>query len=174
MGFSPKESKNLGPWASHQKRRTASISVSEDSHFLQFLLPSPSMTSHLLYLSSSPFISTSATLLCSRPPRYVIPPPPLLSNSPPNKPNRPLKVTGRRCTLLVSCSASRSSGDGRAAPKWMSWIPLGVGFSPEKIFRLISGATSGPICQFIDAPRTFLHSLDPRVKLVKIKCFFCD
>ncbi|XP_078178839.1 cobalt ion transmembrane transporter [Carex rostrata] len=124
------------------------------------------MTSHLLYLSSSPFISTSATLLCSRPPRHLIPSPSLLSNSSPNKPTRPLKVTGRRCTLLVSCSASRSSGDGREAPKWMSWIPLGVGFSPEKIFRLISGATSGPICQFIDAPRTFLHSLDPRVKLV--------
>ncbi|KAJ4772680.1 Energy-coupling factor transporter transmembrane protein EcfT [Rhynchospora pubera] len=125
------------------------------------------MTNHLLNLSSSPFLS--ATLFNSRPPLHLssLPLPlPLLSISSLNKPTRLLKPAGRSSTLLISCSAASSSGDGRSPPKWTSWVPLGGGFSPEKILRLISGATSSPICQFIDAPRTFLHSLDPRVKLV--------
>lgn len=155
----------VGPWASLPKRRIASSSVDSEVARILSKPPSPSMTSHLLCLSSSPFLS--APPLFSRLPLHLSPPCPFLSVSSPNKPTRPLKGTGRSSALLISCSASRTSGDGRAAPKWTSWIPLGGGFSPEKILRLISGATSGPICQFIDAPRTFLHSLDPRVKLVK-------
>lgn len=38
----------------------------------------------------------------------------------------------------------------------------------ENVLRLIAGATTSPIAQFIPAPVTFLHSLDPRVKLVII------
>ncbi|MQL72439.1 hypothetical protein Taro_004740, partial [Colocasia esculenta] len=32
--------------------------------------------------------------------------------------------------------------------------------------RVISSATSSPICQFIESPATGLHSMDPRIKLV--------
>jgi hypothetical protein len=42
------------------------------------------------------------------------------------------------------------------------------GVGPEQVLRLISGAAATPICQFVDSPRTFLHSVDPRVKLVTI------
>ncbi|KAJ3676327.1 hypothetical protein LUZ60_003739 [Juncus effusus] len=80
-------------------------------------------------------------------------------------PIKPFKFTKRNNRLLlISCSASDNGSKG--APQWASWIPFTGGFSPEKILRLVSGATSSPICQFIDTPRTFLHSLDPRVKLV--------
>nr|GEX38431.1 protein ABCI12, chloroplastic [Tanacetum cinerariifolium]GEX38436.1 protein ABCI12, chloroplastic [Tanacetum cinerariifolium] len=43
-------------------------------------------------------------------------------------------------------------------------IPKNV-ISAEKILRSIAGATSGPICQFIAKPETFLHQVDPRIKL---------
>jgi hypothetical protein len=42
----------------------------------------------------------------------------------------------------------------------------GAGAGPEKVLRLISGAAATPVCQFVDSPRTFLHAVDPRVKLV--------
>ncbi|XP_072983281.1 protein ABCI12, chloroplastic [Typha latifolia] len=67
--------------------------------------------------------------------------------------------------FVTSSSSSAESSDGKGVPKWASWIPRG-GVAPERILRLISGATSSPICQFIESPRTFLHSVDPRVKLV--------
>ncbi|KAF8765689.1 hypothetical protein HU200_008189 [Digitaria exilis] len=86
-----------------------------------------------------------------------------------------------RLALLV-CSASSpapaapsSSGGANAgasaAAKWAEWIPRaaaagGAGAGPEKVLRLISGAAATPVCQFVDKPRTFLHSVDPRVKLV--------
>jgi hypothetical protein len=88
---------------------------------------------------------------------------------------------GSRLALLV-CSASSpapaapSSPDGgsaaaSAAAKWAEWIPRaaagGAGAGPEQVLRLISGAAATPICQFVDKPRTFLHSVDPRVKLVR-------
>jgi hypothetical protein len=87
---------------------------------------------------------------------------------------------GRVALLLCSASAhapaspSPSGGDGAAASaaaKWVEWIPraaAGAGSvaGPEQVLRLISGAAATPICQFVDSPRTFLHSVDPRVKLV--------
>lgn len=74
---------------------------------------------------------------------------------------------------LVRCSSNGDSdgggggGGGGAKKNWVvpSWIPAS-GFSPERILKLISGATSSPICQFIDSPKNFLHVLDPRIKLV--------
>ncbi|RCV17816.1 hypothetical protein SETIT_3G250000v2 [Setaria italica] len=87
---------------------------------------------------------------------------------------------GSRLALLV-CSASSpapagpsSLGGGSAAAsaaaKWAEWIPRaaagGAGAGPEQVLRLISGAAATPVCQFVDKPRTFLHSVDPRVKLV--------
>ncbi|WVZ98444.1 hypothetical protein U9M48_043887 [Paspalum notatum var. saurae] len=96
----------------------------------------------------------------------------------PYRRNRGQRKRGRRVALLV-CSASPpapaapSPSDGRdgaaasAAAKWAEWIPrAGAGAGPEKVLRLISGAAATPVCQFVDSPRTFLHSVDPRVKLV--------
>ncbi|PIA39312.1 hypothetical protein AQUCO_02600037v1 [Aquilegia coerulea] len=54
--------------------------------------------------------------------------------------------------------------DDNGVSKWMSWITKGD--FAEKVFRSISGATSSPICQFVSSPTTFLHSVDPRIKLV--------
>ncbi|KAK1272963.1 hypothetical protein QJS04_geneDACA019028 [Acorus gramineus] len=36
----------------------------------------------------------------------------------------------------------------------------------EKVLRTIAGATSSPVGQFVASPLTFLHSVDPRIKLV--------
>ncbi|KAK9161384.1 hypothetical protein Syun_007725 [Stephania yunnanensis] len=55
-----------------------------------------------------------------------------------------------------------SSGDGGS--KWARWVPKGA--VAERVLRLISGATSSPICQYVSSPTTFLHSVDPRIKLV--------
>ena len=85
--------------------------------------------------------------------------------------------------LLLCCASSSpapaspspSGGDdaaASAATKWVEWIPraaAGAGSAAglEQVLRLISGAAATPICQFVDSPRTFLHSVDPRVKLVR-------
>ncbi|TYJ19766.1 hypothetical protein E1A91_A09G214700v1 [Gossypium mustelinum] len=94
-------------------------------------------------------------------------------NFPPKHPN---------CLLLLSyCSkspnfrflskkrnfevkASTGSNNGEAG-NWVRWLPTG-GLAADKVLRLISTATSSPICQFISSPTTFLHSVDPRIKLV--------
>ncbi|KAL6620222.1 hypothetical protein ACP70R_035361 [Stipagrostis hirtigluma subsp. patula] len=84
---------------------------------------------------------------------------------------------GSRLALLV-CSASSPAPAGgdkareaaaSAAARWAEWIPRAAagkaGAGPEQMLRLISGAAATPICQFVDSPRTFLHSVDSRVKL---------
>uniref|UniRef100_A0A0D9WGA1 Uncharacterized protein n=1 Tax=Leersia perrieri TaxID=77586 RepID=A0A0D9WGA1_9ORYZ len=75
--------------------------------------------------------------------------------------------------LLVCAAAdpSKAAGkgeEGDAVARWAAWIPRAAvgGAGPEQVLRLISGAAATPICQFVDSPRTFLHSIDPRVKLV--------
>ncbi|WCJ28640.1 cobalt ion transmembrane transporters [Euphorbia peplus] len=55
-----------------------------------------------------------------------------------------------------------STGDHRS---WINRLPTS-GFAADKVFRLIAGVTSSPIGQFISSPTTFLHSVDPRIKLV--------
>ncbi|GAV63339.1 CbiQ domain-containing protein [Cephalotus follicularis] len=60
--------------------------------------------------------------------------------------------------------ASVDSSEGETG-NWVNRLPT-VNFGADKIFRLIAGATASPICQFISSPTTFLHSVDPRVKLV--------
>ncbi|XP_062180658.1 protein ABCI12, chloroplastic-like [Phragmites australis] len=104
------------------------------------------------------------------------------ARSAPNWPPFPGKARARRrgsssrLTLFV-CSAStpEPSGGGKAreaaasaAARWAEWIPRTVagGVGPEQVLRLISGAAATPVCQFVDSPRTFLHAVDPRVKLV--------
>lgn len=59
-----------------------------------------------------------------------------------------------------------ASAESNGGPRnWASWLPSG-GLAADKVLRLISTATASPICQFISSPTTFLHSVDPRIKLV--------
>ncbi|KAD2393964.1 hypothetical protein E3N88_40941 [Mikania micrantha] len=62
---------------------------------------------------------------------------------------------------LIKCAENSDSNP----PKWVRLLPNNI-ISAEKILRSIAGATSSPICQFISSPTTFLHSVDPRIKLV--------
>lgn len=64
---------------------------------------------------------------------------------------------------LINCSAN-SEGVG-SAKTWEKWLPRNF-LSPDKVFEWISEATSSPIAQYISSPTTFLHSVDPRIKLV--------
>ncbi|KAD2394107.1 hypothetical protein E3N88_41084 [Mikania micrantha] len=61
---------------------------------------------------------------------------------------------------LIKCAENSDSNP----PKWVRLLPNNI-ISAEKILRSIAGATSSPICQFISSPTTFLHSVDPRIKL---------
>ncbi|XP_057485508.1 protein ABCI12, chloroplastic-like isoform X1 [Actinidia eriantha] len=85
------------------------------------------------------------------------------------KPQFNPKISNRRPKILLNqnllrpqilCRADTSSG----SESWEKWVPKNI-FSAEKVLRSISGATSSPICQFISSPTTFLHSVDPRIKL---------
>ncbi|XP_041000990.1 protein ABCI12, chloroplastic [Juglans microcarpa x Juglans regia] len=61
---------------------------------------------------------------------------------------------------------SRASlSDNSESWKWVKWLPTGA-LAADKVLRLIAGATASPIYQFVSSPTTFLHSVDPRVKLV--------
>ncbi|CAN6351077.1 unnamed protein product [Urochloa humidicola] len=116
-----------------------------------------------------------------RPLHWLALPPPAAKAAPswlplPAKPGG-ARRRGSHLALLV-CSAasppapaapSSSGGDNAAASaaaRWAKWIPRAPGAGPEQVLRLISGAAATPVCQFVDKPRTFLHSVDPRVKLV--------
>lgn len=67
---------------------------------------------------------------------------------------------------LIKCTQNSDSNP----LKWEKLLPKNI-ISAEKILRSIAGATSSPICQFISSPTTFLHSVDPRIKLVTF-CYF--
>ncbi|PWA39750.1 cobalt ion transmembrane transporter [Artemisia annua] len=69
------------------------------------------------------------------------------------------KKTHFKTTLIKCCNS-----ENKEPQKWEKMIPKNV-ISAEKILRSIAGATSGPICQFIAKPETFLHQVDPRIKL---------
>ncbi|EOY05488.1 Cobalt ion transmembrane transporters isoform 2 [Theobroma cacao] len=73
-----------------------------------------------------------------------------------------LNLTAKKRNIQVKASVDGNNGKSR---NWVSWLPTG-GLAADKILRLISTATSSPICQFISSPTTFLHSVDPRIKLV--------
>ncbi|KAL5701650.1 Protein abci12 [Ranunculus cassubicifolius] len=70
----------------------------------------------------------------------------------------------KKLQQIRSSSTNNNNNNGETSNKWLNWIPKGV--FAEKIFRLISTATSSPISQFVSSPTTFLHSVDPRIKLV--------
>ncbi|KAH1217658.1 hypothetical protein AAZX31_13G192700 [Glycine max] len=86
-------------------------------------------------------------------------------------PKRPSAILRPYQTLLSSNTrlglrVRASNGDSNVQPaNWSQWIPAGS-FAADKVFRLIPGATASPIGQFVPSPATFLHSIDPRVKLV--------
>ncbi|KAJ4847243.1 Protein abci12, chloroplastic [Turnera subulata] len=100
-------------------------------------------------------------------------PPPFLNSNPkplilPNftqlHTESPLNRTPQ--TLKLRAFKIRASvDDSGGKDNWVSRLPTGA-FSGDKIFRLISGATASPIGQFISSPTAFLHSVDPRIKLV--------
>ncbi|PPD68401.1 hypothetical protein GOBAR_DD34725 [Gossypium barbadense] len=94
-------------------------------------------------------------------------------NFPPKHPNRlPLlsycskspnfRFISKKRNFEVKASTGSNNGE---AGNWVRWLPTG-GLAADKVLRLISTATSSPICQFISSPTTFLHSVDPRIKLV--------
>lgn len=84
--------------------------------------------------------------------------------------NKTLNYVNRR-RFIVRCELESDGESGN----WINRLPRGA-FGADKLFRLISGATASPICQFISSPKTFLHSVDPRVKLVCsiFSCFLLD
>lgn len=66
----------------------------------------------------------------------------------------------------VVSAVTNEEGRGRRGKEWKGVLPM-VGvqeFIGEKFFRMVAGATSAPVGQFIASPSTFLHSLDPRIK----------
>ncbi|CAN1854138.1 Protein ABCI12, chloroplastic [Linum perenne] len=77
-----------------------------------------------------------------------------------------LVSTSSRNPRLRSASVRAAADDSRTE-KWTSRLfPNGGAFTfADKILRLISGATASPIAQYISSPTTFLHSVDPRIKL---------
>ena len=64
----------------------------------------------------------------------------------------------------IKC-AEVSNDEIGGSKSWEKWLPRNL-FGAEKVFGAISGATSSPIAQYISSPTTFLHSVDPRIKLV--------
>ncbi|XP_022722817.1 protein ABCI12, chloroplastic isoform X3 [Durio zibethinus] len=73
-----------------------------------------------------------------------------------------LNLTAKKRNFQIKASIESNNGE---TSNWLSWLPTG-GLAADKVLRLISSATSSPICQFISSPTTFLHSVDPRIKLV--------
>ncbi|XP_034685833.1 protein ABCI12, chloroplastic isoform X1 [Vitis riparia] len=67
-----------------------------------------------------------------------------------------------KCPRLQIRATANNQGE---SGNWTKWLPRGV-VAADRILRLISSATSSPISQFISSPTTFLHSVDPRIKLV--------
>ncbi|PIN08515.1 hypothetical protein CDL12_18907 [Handroanthus impetiginosus] len=92
-----------------------------------------------------------------------LPPPPFFRN--------PSKILNLRLQhrhsiklkLQIKCTSSSNNGvEGNN--NWEKWMPRNF-FAAEKVFGAISGATSSPIAQYISSPTTFLHSVDPRIKM---------
>ncbi|XP_012069486.1 protein ABCI12, chloroplastic isoform X1 [Jatropha curcas] len=72
----------------------------------------------------------------------------------------------KRKNLELRVFKTRASGNNTGETEnWVNRLPTS-GLAADKIFRLISSATASPIGQFISSPTTFLHSVDPRVKLI--------
>ncbi|CAL0334629.1 unnamed protein product [Lupinus luteus] len=114
--------------------------------------PSPMNSNYATF----PFI----TIIPSSNPKTLSFPKYPLSFFQPKKTHFPLKV--KRTSFVIRAS---NDGNSQTASNWSKWIPTGS-FAADQVFRLIAGATASPIGQFVSSPTTFLHSIDPRVKLV--------
>ncbi|KAL0323543.1 UNVERIFIED_CONTAM: protein ABCI12, chloroplastic [Sesamum angustifolium] len=66
-------------------------------------------------------------------------------------------------TPQIKCITDSNYGVG-GTNNWEKWMPRNL-FAAEKVFGAISGATSSPIAQYISSPTTFLHRVDPRIKI---------
>ncbi|PON80203.1 ABC/ECF transporter, transmembrane component [Parasponia andersonii] len=66
-----------------------------------------------------------------------------------------------KTSFRIRASSTHNSGTG----SWVNRLPTGA-LAADKVLRLIAGATASPICQYVSSPSTFLHSVDPRIKLV--------
>lgn len=111
------------------------------------------LTCQILSLPSPPFHHTSKTQ--SRP---------FLNHQfTPDTSKHRLQFSLHRTLLKTQIRCAADTGSG--SRNWEKWLPKNV-FSADKVLRLIAGATSSPICQFISSPTTFLHTVDPRIKLV--------
>ncbi|KAM5569215.1 protein ABCI12, chloroplastic [Rosa sericea] len=79
-----------------------------------------------------------------------------------NNNNKTLISVNPKSRFRIRASAA---GDSSQPPWWVNLLPAQA-VGPDKVLRLISGATASPIGQYVSEPVTFLHSLDPRIKLV--------
>ncbi|KAF4358871.1 hypothetical protein F8388_013675 [Cannabis sativa] len=77
--------------------------------------------------------------------------------------NQSLKTPHLRKNISFRVRASATDSSG--ARNWVNRLPTGA-LAADKVLRLIAGATSSPIGQYVSSPFTFLHSVDPRIKLV--------
>lgn len=79
-----------------------------------------------------------------------------------------LHLQPKKSRTIISCAANSDGVKG--AVNWAEilekWSPKNF-LGADKLFRAISGATSSPIAQYIPSPFTFVHSVDPRIKLVQ-------
>lgn len=75
---------------------------------------------------------------------------------------RTLRLLGKP-SFRIRCSVGSNDG----VKNFVNRLPR-FSLGAEKVFRLIANATAGPICQFVPSPTTFLHSVDPRIKLVPL------
>ncbi|PRQ38899.1 putative ABC/ECF transporter, transmembrane component [Rosa chinensis] len=79
-----------------------------------------------------------------------------------NNNNKTLISVNPKSSFRIRASAA---SDNSQPPWWANLLPAQA-LGSDKVLRLISGATASPIGQYVSEPVTFLHSLDPRVKLV--------
>ncbi|KAK1295603.1 hypothetical protein QJS10_CPB15g01681 [Acorus calamus] len=87
---------------------------------------------------------------------------PLHHRRPNLPPSLQWRTTSRttRPSLLRIRAAATDDGDGVRR-----WVTPRADLA-EKVLRTIAGATSSPVGQFVASPLTFLHSVDPRIKLL--------
>ncbi|OMO85441.1 ABC/ECF transporter, transmembrane component [Corchorus olitorius] len=126
---------------------------------MNYSIPTVQSYFHFLNPDFKALIHPNPTQKFFLPPNYSNPKPLLFSHS--NKfPN--INVAAKKRNLRITASIESNNGE---TANWVSWLPTG-GLAADKILRSISSATSSPIGQFISSPTTFLHSVDPRIKLV--------
>ncbi|KAL3812732.1 hypothetical protein ACJIZ3_014000 [Penstemon smallii] len=107
-------------------------------------------------------------LLSSNPKLLVIfpsPPSPYTFRTPPEILSLRLQLNSlRKLKSQISCTTNSNNEADGSTKNWEKWVPRNL-FAAEKVFGTISGATSSPIAQYISSPTTFLHTVDPRIKM---------